>query len=94
MIANLEDFEFAALQKADHYRAALLCEFQPFLIGSVLEIGAGTGQLSEALLQKPEIERFTTLEPNPRFASRLRGRRSSRPSIAISAIFAATPGPS
>ena len=74
MIVNLENFEFAALQKADHYRAALLYEFQPFLFGSVLEIGAGIGQLSEALLQKPEIERFTALEPNPRFVSRLRGK--------------------
>jgi SAM-dependent methyltransferase len=74
MTVNLEDFEFAALQKADHYRAALLCEFQPFLFGSVLEIGAGIGQLTEALLQRPEIERFTALEPNPRFASRLRAK--------------------
>jgi SAM-dependent methyltransferase len=72
MIANLEDFEFAALQKADNYRSALLAEFHPFLSGRVLEVGAGIGQLSEALLQKPEIERFLSVEPNPRFASRLR----------------------
>jgi len=72
MTANLEDFEFTALQNAVNYRSALLAEFQPYLFGCVLEVGAGIGQLSETLLQKPEIERFLSLEPNPRFASRLR----------------------
>jgi SAM-dependent methyltransferase len=74
MIASPENFEFTALQKADNYRAALLEEFQPFLFGCVLEVGAGIGQLSETLLQKPEIERLISIEPNPRFASRLRDK--------------------
>ncbi|HSQ34971.1 MAG TPA: class I SAM-dependent methyltransferase [Candidatus Binatia bacterium] len=74
MIVNLEDFEFAALQKADNYRAALLAEFASFLAGHVLEVGAGIGQLSEALLQKKEIERLISVEPDARFADRLRSK--------------------
>jgi SAM-dependent methyltransferase len=73
MTASLEDFEFVALQKADHYRAALLAEFSPFLAGHVLEVGAGIGQLSEMLLQKTDIERLISVEPDARFAGRLRG---------------------
>ncbi|MBN2399880.1 MAG: class I SAM-dependent methyltransferase [Candidatus Aminicenantes bacterium] len=74
MIVNLEDFEFAALQKADNYRAALLAEFEPFLVGHVLEVGAGIGQLSETLSQKKEITHFTSVEPDARFANRLRSK--------------------
>ena len=74
MSVNLEDFEFAALQKADNYRAALLAEFAPFLAGHVLEVGAGIGQLSETLLQKTEIKRLISIEPDARFASRLRNK--------------------
>jgi SAM-dependent methyltransferase len=74
MIVNPEDFEFAALQEADNYRAALLAEFKPFLIGHVLEVGSGIGQLTEALLQNPGIERLVSIEPNARFANRLHSR--------------------
>jgi SAM-dependent methyltransferase len=74
MIANLEDFEFAALQEADNYRAALLAEFEPFIFGHVLEIGAGIGQITEILLQKSGIKRLISVEPNARFASQLRSK--------------------
>jgi len=55
MAANLENFEFAALQQADNYRVALLAEFAPHLRGHVLEVGSGIGQLTEVLQQKSEI---------------------------------------
>ena len=72
--APAEDFEFTALQEAANYRAALLAEFEPFLLGHVLEIGAGIGQITEILLRKPEIKRLLSVEPNARFASQLRSR--------------------
>jgi SAM-dependent methyltransferase len=72
--APAEDFEFAALQKADNYRVALLAEFEPFLTGQVLEIGAGIGQITETLLHNPGIKRLVSVEPNPSFANRLRSK--------------------
>jgi SAM-dependent methyltransferase len=74
MTANLENFEFAALQQADNYRQALLAEFAPRLRGHVLEVGSGIGQLTEALQQRPEIERLVSVEPNEHFAGHLRAR--------------------
>lgn len=74
MSVHLENYGFAALQKADHYRAALLTEFAPYLAGHVLEVGAGIGQLSEALLRNERITRFVSVEPDARFANRLRDK--------------------
>jgi SAM-dependent methyltransferase len=68
-----DDFEFAALQEASRYRAALIREFRPCLRGHVLEVGAGIGQITEKLRDRPEIERLVSVEPDPRFAARLRG---------------------
>ena len=72
--AQAEGFEFTALQGAANYRAALFAEFEPFLLGHVLEIGAGIGQITQILLQKPGIKRLLSVEPNMRFASRLRSQ--------------------
>ena len=69
-----EDFGFAALQGAANYRSALLAEFEPFLLGQVLEIGAGIGQITEILLQKPRIRRLIAVEPNARFANQLHSK--------------------
>lgn len=67
-----EDFEFGALSLADNYREALLREFSPFLRGNVLEVGAGIGQITEALLQKREVARLVSIEPHPAFCRQLR----------------------
>jgi hypothetical protein len=75
-----DNFEFIALQEAVHYRAALLTEFAPYLFGHVLEIGAGIGQITASLLQKPGIKRLISVEPNPRFAGLL---RSNYPQLEI-----------
>ncbi len=70
--AQATDYEFPALQPAANYRGALLGEFRPSLHGSVLEAGAGIGQLTALLLLEAAIERLVAVEPDPRFAKRLR----------------------
>ncbi len=67
-----EDFEFAALAQAENYRAALMREFSGALRGNVLEVGAGIGQVTEALLAKPEVTRLAAIEPDPNFCRVLR----------------------
>lgn len=73
-MADTEDFEFAALSEAVNYRNGIVREFAPFLTGRVLEIGAGVGQTSEAILRLPGIEEFIGIEPDPRFQSAFRKR--------------------
>ncbi|HEY1660948.1 MAG TPA: methyltransferase domain-containing protein [Verrucomicrobiae bacterium] len=70
--ARTENFEFDALTEAKNYRIALLREFSNYLRGSVLEVGAGIGQLTEALLQDPSITQLVSVEPDLRFCGRLR----------------------
>jgi len=69
--ATTEDFEFAALSVADNYRKALLREFAGYLRGNVLEVGAGIGQITEALVEKRDIKRFVSIEPDSSFHSQL-----------------------
>jgi SAM-dependent methyltransferase len=70
--AQTEDFEFAALNEAKNYREALLREFSEHLRGSVLEVGAGIGQITAMLLQIPAITRLVSIEPDPKFCRRFR----------------------
>jgi SAM-dependent methyltransferase len=76
-----DDFEFAALSEAENYRHALLWEFSEFLRGNVLEVGAGVGQMTEMFLQRREITRLLSIEPNPDFCSRLAGKFPRHPFI-------------
>lgn len=69
-----EDFEFAALSLADNYRKALLHEFSTPLRGNVLEVGAGIGQITEALLKNHRITRLVSVEPHPNFHQQLLGK--------------------
>jgi SAM-dependent methyltransferase len=69
--ASSEDFEFEALSMADNYRAALMREFSDPLRGNVLEVGAGIGQFTEALLKKPGIARLVSIEPHAPFYDQL-----------------------
>ncbi|MGH7940645.1 MAG: class I SAM-dependent methyltransferase, partial [Limisphaerales bacterium] len=66
-----DDFEMGALAAADNYRKALLGEFFPFLRRNVLEVGAGIGQITEALLANNNIERCVSIEPNSLFYDQL-----------------------
>jgi SAM-dependent methyltransferase len=70
--AQTENFEFAALSEAKNYRNALLREFSEQLRGSVLEVGAGIGQITAQLLQNPAITRLVSVEPDPKFCAGLR----------------------
>ena len=70
--ALTKDFEFAALNEARNYRAALLREFAGSLSGQVLEVGAGIGQLTEMLRRNPAIRKLTSVEPDPESCQRLR----------------------
>jgi SAM-dependent methyltransferase len=73
-MGQAEDFEFAALREAKNYRAALLKEFGAHLHGRVLEVGAGIGQITDALLRIPEIDLLTSIEPDTVFCTELRAR--------------------
>ena len=56
------NFEFAALNEAKNYRAALMRDFQAQLQGNVLEVGAGIGQLTGELRQVPGIKKLFSIE--------------------------------
>lgn len=71
-LASSADFEFAALNEAANYRKALLSDFEPYLIGNVLEVGAGVGQFTAELRTLPSIQRLCSIEPDVGFCSRLR----------------------
>jgi len=72
--AQTSEFEFAALNEARNYRAALLRDFEVYLRGNVLEVGAGIGQITSALLQMPKIRQLCSIEPDASFCARLRAQ--------------------
>lgn len=71
---NTEDFEFAALAAAVNYRRAIVSEFEPYLRGRVLEVGAGIGQISGAILELPGMDGLTAMEPDERFHTAFKQR--------------------
>jgi SAM-dependent methyltransferase len=73
-MAQTADFEFAALNEAKNYRLALLRDFEKYLRGSVLEVGAGIGQITSELLRKPAIKNLLSIEPDKDFCAQLRAR--------------------
>lgn len=72
--AATEDFEFAALSEAVNYRKAIIAEFSEYLKGEVLEIGAGVGQISEAILSLPSVANLVAVEPDTGFQAGFRKR--------------------
>jgi len=70
--AATEDFEFLALSEARNYPRALVREFGPTLRGSVIEIGAGIGQMTALIKPLPAISRLLSMEPHAPFAARFR----------------------
>jgi SAM-dependent methyltransferase len=70
--AATEDFEFLALSEARNYPRALVREFRPELRGSVIEIGAGIGQMTALIKPLPGIARLLSIEPHAPFAARFR----------------------
>jgi SAM-dependent methyltransferase len=78
--ANTEDFEFAALQKAENYRAALIREFTTFLQGRVVEIGAGIGQMTSVISRLTGVRELVPIEPEARFCEKF---RQLNPTLAV-----------
>jgi SAM-dependent methyltransferase len=78
--ASTEDFEFAALSEAVNYRQAIVREFGPYLRGRILEVGAGVGQTSEALVALGTTSELVAVEPDERFQ---RGFRERLPNIRL-----------
>ena len=74
LLTQSEEFEFSALGQAYFYPRAILEEFLPFLHGSVMDVGAGIGQLTELLALAVGPQNIRALEPDPRFAKRFRNR--------------------
>lgn len=72
--ANTQDFEFAALAEAKNYREALFAEFQQALRGTVVEVGAGIGQMTEHLARLPAVKRALAVEPDRGFCAEHRAR--------------------
>jgi len=70
--AATEDFEFLALSEARNYPRALVNEFEQALRGSVIEIGAGIGQMTTLIKPLPGISRLLSIEPHAAFAARFR----------------------
>lgn len=66
-------FEFGALEEARNYREALMREFGPYLKGSVVELGAGIGQISAMVRALPAVTDFHAIEPDAAFHDRLAG---------------------
>src|SRR5690348_3395071 len=69
-----DQFEFSALTEAKNYRGALLTEFGPTLRGDLIEVGAGIGQMTEHLVQLPEVRHATAIEPDPALCVQFRTR--------------------
>ena len=74
------NFEFAALNEAKNYRAALIKEFSPVLKGRVLEVGAGIGQITSAVTNSPGVTEVVAVEPDAQF---LPGFRQALPKIPL-----------
>ena len=68
------NFEFSALSEARNYRAALIKEFAPVLTGSVLEVGAGIGQITEVVRHQPGVKKVMGVEPDGAFLDSFRQR--------------------
>lgn len=74
------NYEFDALQEAANYRRALAREFEPILRGSVLEIGAGIGQMTADFRRLPGITRYLAIEPDSSFHARF---EASNPGVPL-----------
>ena len=71
-ISSTDDFEFAALREAVNYRKSLVSEFSPCLSGSVIEVGAGIGQITSSLAALPLVREVLAIEPEAAFCREFR----------------------
>lgn len=78
--STVNNFEFAALNEARNYRAALMQEFSAFLRGRVMEVGAGIGQITKVINQQPGVTSMLAVEPDERFSADF---RSALPAVPL-----------
>jgi SAM-dependent methyltransferase len=62
--------ELELFARAANWKAYLARQLEPFIVGDVLEVGAGMGA-NTALFLTPAVDRWTCLEPDGRLASRI-----------------------
>jgi precorrin-6B methylase 2 len=80
--ASNQDFEFAALDRAKNYRTTIIQEFQPYLKGTVWEIGAGIGQITQSLMDLPNISELICIEPELKFTN-IHRQRNHHPNLTL-----------
>lgn len=74
--------DLEAMTFAVNYHRWIARRFEPYLRGTVAEIGAGTGEFTELLL-RPGVERLIAAEPAPNLHDRLRARFADRPAVTV-----------
>ena len=74
--------DLEAMSHADGYYRWILREFSPYIRGRILEVGAGSGTLTEKLLQTG-AEHVTALEPSGNMFPLLQSRFSGNPSVTV-----------
>src|SRR5271157_2834729 len=73
-LVQTADYQFDVLEEARNYRRAQMRDFEPYLRGKVLEVGAGIGQMTAELRRMPKIQRLLSIEPDAGYCARLRAR--------------------
>ena len=76
----MSDFQYMGSEleifaHASHWKSYVQSELRPYLVGDVLEVGAGIGGTTQALNDGTQ-RRWVCLEPDAEFAERIRSRSS------------------
>lgn len=71
--------DLEAMSFAKNYHRWILNEFRPFIGKNLLEVGAGTGNFSELLLQHLQPESLTVIEPSNNMFPLLEDKLKSHP---------------
>lgn len=79
--ALTNNFEFEALKQAENYRKRLLIEFGPHLVGDVIEVGAGIGQITTMVKALPAVKSVLAIEPDPDFCAMFKSSVTDIPLI-------------
>ena len=75
--------ELDAMSEAREYRRWILSYFKPFLGQHILEVGAGTGEFSQLLLEEAEGARLNVQEPAANLFPLLERRFSGMPQVRV-----------
>ena len=75
--------ELDSLAEARNYYTWVLKQFQPWLTGTVVEVGAGIGTFSDFILSQPRVEKIVAIEPAENTFPTLRSRFAGNSRIEI-----------